>query len=561
MGRHLIALIYLALSVTACGGGSSPPPPPPTTYSIGGTVSGLDAGQSVVLQDNGGDDLTVSANGMFTFATKVARGGTYAVTASAPTGKTCTVTGGSGTASSNVKGVAVDCLSNSTVLFGVSVSGLFGHGLYLELRTQGHTRVASIFLQGLGIGGNGHFVFPAPVTLSPDSLRVGYWVGVSAQPNSPLQRCVATNPFVAIAGTTVTDTNIVCRDSGFAYVTHAAENTISALYIDATTGAIASVGPSASAGTSPSAIAGTSNKSYLYVGNSSSNDVSAFSVDASSGALTALPGSPFAAGTSPRAVSVFASTGCSVRGGNCHVDSYLYVANSGSDNVSAYGVDPGTGVPAPLSPASYATGIGPSAMAIHPTAGFLYTANNGGSDDISAFRIDPTTGGLTPATTSPISSGGSVSSLAFGGSLNTYPLFLYAANASGGAAAINGYSVTPNTGALISLTGFPYPLPSCTFIVTDQTHTYLYATAGTDLSGFSMDQQTGALSPLSGFPVAIGASATSVSIDPTNRFLYVAHGSTGTVTGFDLNAATGALTPMPGSPFSVGSSTDFIATF
>ena len=62
------ALALAALS--ACSGGSAPmTPPPPMIYSIGGTVSGLDAGQSIVLQDNGVDALTVSANVPFTFAT------------------------------------------------------------------------------------------------------------------------------------------------------------------------------------------------------------------------------------------------------------------------------------------------------------------------------------------------------------------------------------------------------------------------------------------------------------------------------------------------------------
>ena len=51
---------------------------PPPTYSVGGTVSGL-AG-TVVLQDNGGDDLSVTANGSFTFATKLADGAAYNVT-------------------------------------------------------------------------------------------------------------------------------------------------------------------------------------------------------------------------------------------------------------------------------------------------------------------------------------------------------------------------------------------------------------------------------------------------------------------------------------------------
>ena len=42
------------------------------TYSVGGTVSGLSG--TVVLQDNGGNDLSVSANGPFTFSTALAAG-------------------------------------------------------------------------------------------------------------------------------------------------------------------------------------------------------------------------------------------------------------------------------------------------------------------------------------------------------------------------------------------------------------------------------------------------------------------------------------------------------
>ena len=52
------------------GGGAS--------YTIGGTVSGLSG--TVVLQDNGGDNLSVTANGSFTFPTQLASGAAYAVT-------------------------------------------------------------------------------------------------------------------------------------------------------------------------------------------------------------------------------------------------------------------------------------------------------------------------------------------------------------------------------------------------------------------------------------------------------------------------------------------------
>ena len=53
-------------------------------------MSGLSG--TVVLQDNGGDDLSVSANGSFTFATPLVSGAAYSVTVKTnPAGQTCTV--------------------------------------------------------------------------------------------------------------------------------------------------------------------------------------------------------------------------------------------------------------------------------------------------------------------------------------------------------------------------------------------------------------------------------------------------------------------------------------
>ena len=40
------------------------------TFTIGGTVSGL-AGSGLMLRNNGGDDLAISGNGGFTFATPI----------------------------------------------------------------------------------------------------------------------------------------------------------------------------------------------------------------------------------------------------------------------------------------------------------------------------------------------------------------------------------------------------------------------------------------------------------------------------------------------------------
>ena len=85
-------------------------------YTVGGTITGLTG--SVVLQNNGGDSLTSSADGAFTFATPVATGGTYNVTVQTqPSGETCTVTNGSGTiGGANVTNVGVACVSNTATI-------------------------------------------------------------------------------------------------------------------------------------------------------------------------------------------------------------------------------------------------------------------------------------------------------------------------------------------------------------------------------------------------------------------------------------------------------------
>lgn len=82
----------------------------PNTVTIGGNVSGLGAGKVVVLQNNGADDLSVSANGGFTFPTNVAANAAYAVSVlTQPAGQNCVPTQASGTASDSVSSVELTC--------------------------------------------------------------------------------------------------------------------------------------------------------------------------------------------------------------------------------------------------------------------------------------------------------------------------------------------------------------------------------------------------------------------------------------------------------------------
>ena len=80
-------------------------------FTVGGTLTGLPAGDTLTLQDNGSDNLTLSTNGTFTFPTALPNGYAYSVTVSGTGGGlpiTCTLTNGSGIISgANVTNVAV----------------------------------------------------------------------------------------------------------------------------------------------------------------------------------------------------------------------------------------------------------------------------------------------------------------------------------------------------------------------------------------------------------------------------------------------------------------------
>jgi hypothetical protein len=91
-----------------------------TGFTVGGTVTGLAAWDSITLQDNGGDDLTLSTNGTFTFPTALPNGHAYSVTLYTTSGQVvCTFTNGSGTISgANVTNVAVSCHDGCPALTG-----------------------------------------------------------------------------------------------------------------------------------------------------------------------------------------------------------------------------------------------------------------------------------------------------------------------------------------------------------------------------------------------------------------------------------------------------------
>lgn len=553
VGRCVWAAAVLA-ALTACGansGGVVPIPViVPTTFTIGGTVTGL-KGPGLVLEDTLGnppdgqdafpDDLTISTSGAFTFSVQRVPNSQYEITVKTQPltpPQYCRVANDAGTvAMANVTNVQVTCEAGYTV--GGTVSGLVGAGLVLQIENNFPPNDPSepgYVGSPLPVKTNGAFTLDS---VYPAMSSYGDFVKISQQPSSPTQRCLVENAGISVQS--ANDTSVVVACSEFSFVTNAADNTLSAYRLDATSGALLPVGTSTATGKSPNAVVGTSDRQFVYIANEDSNDVSAFAVNVETGVLTAVPGSPFAAGTGPRALSVYFNI--------------LYVANRGSNTLSAFARDETTGALTPLSPATYATGQGPSSLTVDPTNSFLYVANNGGSDDISAFLIG-TTGGLTPVAESPFAAGASPLSLAFGASGK----FLYAANPGGTTPSISGFTVG-SSGALTPLSGSPLAAPVNGSISADRSGAYLYVTTAAGVLGYSIDATTGSLTSLQGFPVVAGPDSGSVTVDPTNQFLYVANDGSADVSGFSLNASTGGITPIAGSPFPAGNSPESVATF
>jgi len=123
-------------------------------YSIGGNLTGLAAGSSVTLQNNGSDDLTLNADGNFTFATKLLDGSGFLVTVDVQPdspSQTCSVSGGDGTLSgADVGDVAITCVINSFDVGGQASGLLAGESVQLNINGS----------ESLVVSNNGPFAFP-----------------------------------------------------------------------------------------------------------------------------------------------------------------------------------------------------------------------------------------------------------------------------------------------------------------------------------------------------------------------------------------------------------------
>jgi 6-phosphogluconolactonase len=392
--RRLLILTALCGSVVGCGGGDDPSnegPPgggDPSSYTLGGTISGLDA-PGLVLS-NGGQTIapTVGATA-FTFPTPLAAGTGYSVMIQAqPTGTACAVSAGSGTISATVTSVQVACTPRQYV-YGSGSLGLYGFSVDFADGDLDALQGSPFSLAGgqpVGSTGGavadplGHFV------IAGGRIR---WI-------EPQTGAISDTGWDSVSVTGATKAAID-PTGRFLYVANASQG-IYGFGIDRDSGLLTPVpGSPFEAGLQARSVTVDRTGSFVYVLNrqSTSTTISAYSIDQVTGILSPVPGSPF-------------STGVTFSGGGTDPHACDIVANPNGNFIHAYSLDDEWGriysyaVNTTTGELSGPTQTGPSAstnpsslcgmLALHPSGSFLYATKMDGQRALYTFHVDLTNG-------------------------------------------------------------------------------------------------------------------------------------------------------------------------
>lgn len=477
------------------------------TFAVGGTVSGL-TGTGLVLQNNGGNDLTVNANGSVTFTTPIASGATYNITVktqpTATPAQTCAVTNGSGTvASAAITNVAIACRNLVGKFIYISNFANFSISAYsIDANTGALTSTGVTSANGAGlfaffnVDASEKFLYLSSGGGGVDASVFGFSINSQTGSLSPLPH----SPYAA--GPTATAVAPIFAPSGkFLYLTKLL--------------------PSSSYG---------------------------FSIDATSGELTAL------AVTNPLPPTLSSATFNTLNGKYYYVDT----TQPSAVKLSVYGIDNSTGVASLNGFVSTGTAFG--TLVFEPSSKFLYMWPST-STGVSGFSVNATDGMLSALPGPPVV-------VAHLGDIVTFPVF----HPSGRFAYFIGRTnpIPTNTTVyaifLDSSTGMIAPIGSGLVTGTGAAQAYmnpsgkflLVLNQGTppSLSVFGIDQVTGALTQVnSSSPLQSFTQASALIWDPSGRFFYITDSTTNMITQFSFDSSSGTFTQ--GAALSTGSNPQF----
>ena len=408
-----------------------------TSQKVSVAVTGLDAAGGLVLQNNAGDDLAVSADGTFSFATPVAVGADYGVTVKTqPTAlQVCIAKQAFGTVTTGpITSVTVACTTpgadrlayapnegtSNLTQYTVAPDGrLTGAGSFSVGTTPQHVAIhpggKTLYVSNVGIKSITQYsiddstvpplltqrqditadvgTFPVFVGIEPHG-KFAYGVGDGAIHRFSIDAATGhLSGGAAFPGAGGARKLSFDPDGRFAFVPNS--GSVSVYRLDPATGDPISP-PASVAQQFLQDIAIDPTGRFAYVDSSGPTSsapgtLSAYAIDASTGALTLIGSVP--TGNSPFGLAVD-PTG-----------RFVYVANRNVNQVSAYAIDPRTGALAPVPGQPFATGSVPNSVTVDRTGRFAYTANQA-DNTITFFTIDRNTGALGAGTNLPSGGGG-----------------------------------------------------------------------------------------------------------------------------------------------------------
>lgn len=538
--------------------------------AVSGSVSGLGAGKTLVLQLAGEDltqEATVTADGSFQFPQPVVGGYTLTVK-TAPAGQACTVGVTTpitvtcavvassfrlgGTVTGNIGAVALRNTGNGDTLVLTSNGGF----TFAQALAQGAAYNVAVFDQSPSQScavANGSGNAGADV----DSVRVHCTALVTVAPPAPPP---PPPPTYTVGGTVTgllsgysvtllnngTDSRVVSADGTFTFATSLLNAAAYSVTVAASprhdcvvaggTGAIAAApATTVNVACRPRAFVYVANNAAL--GGAAHPDVTGFTLNVTTGMLSLVTTGTFAAGSQPVAVAAHPS------------GRFLYVARQAGSDISGYGVST-TGVLTPLAGSPFtAGGVGPRAIAIDPSGKFLLTTIYS-AQGVAVHSINTVTGVLTPVAGSPFATGGlgphSVT-------VDPTGRYVYVANQSGNNVAA--YRLDGTTGALTMVPGSPFAVATqLMHVTTDPSGRFLYVTSGNTntVHAYTINGADGSLLPVVGSPFASSGSPWGVTADPGGQYLFVTNIGANSLSAYLIGSTTGDLTSVAGSPFAAG---------
>jgi 6-phosphogluconolactonase (cycloisomerase 2 family) len=273
---------------------------------------------------------------------------------------------------------------------------------------------------------------------------------------------------------------------------------------------------------------GTTANNYAYATLPASNQIAIFREDPNSGVLTQLSGSPIPAGDGASSLVIHPS------------GKFLYAANPGQNenDISLFDINT-DGTLTEVFPRTTVTPNAslPKTLVMDPSGSFLYVANTG-SNNISIFSIAAGTGALTQLANSPVAINLSPLNMLLSPSGSF--LFVSANNAAlQPTGVIEVFGVA--SGVLTPLGYFPTAGTNPDGMAIDPTGTYLYAANyGSNSISILSIGSTGVLTPVQGSPISdIYTSPISLTLDPKGQFLYVANQTNNNVASYSISSSTG----------------------